>query len=50
MQNPASLSLLHNFNQQNLNLDSTQAPILLAACRRFAIVRTSDNIPAGNKA
>ena len=37
------LSLLHNFIQQNLNSGSAQIQILLAACRRFEIVRISDS-------
>ena len=44
------LSILHNFIQQSLNLDSEQVEILLAACRRFAMMRISDNGPTGNKA
>ena len=39
------LSLLHNFIQQNLNSGSAQVQILLATCRRFAMVRISDNGP-----
>ena len=39
------LSLLHNFIQQSLNSGSAQAQILLAACRRFAMVRISDSGP-----
>ena len=38
-----SLSLLHNFIQLSLNSGSAQVQILLAACRRFAMVRISDN-------
>ena len=37
------LSLLHNFIQQSLNSRSAQVQILLAACRRFAMVMISDN-------
>ena len=29
--------------QENLNLGSAQVQILLAACRRFAMIRTFDN-------
>ena len=39
------LSLLHNFIQQSLNSGSAQVQILLAACRRFAMVKISDNGP-----
>ena len=39
------LSLLHTFNQLSLNSDSAQVQTLLAACRRFAMVRISDNGP-----
>ena len=39
------LSLLHNFIQLSLNSGSAQVQILLAACRRFAMVRISDNGP-----
>ena len=39
------LSLLHNFIQQSLNSGSAQVQILLAACRRFEMVRISDNGP-----
>ena len=39
------LSLLHNFIQQSLFLGSAQVQILLALCRRFAMVRVSDNGP-----
>ena len=39
------LSLLHNFIQLNLNSGSGQVQILLAARRRFAMVRISDNGP-----
>ena len=41
------LSLLHNFIQLSLNSGSAQAQTLLAACRRFAMMRISDN---GDKA
>ena len=37
------LSLLHNSIQLSPNLGSAQVQILLAACRRFAMVRISDN-------
>ena len=37
------LSLLHNFLQQSLNSDSAHVQTLLVACRRFAMVRISDN-------
>ena len=33
------------FIHQSLNAGSAQVQILLAACRRFAIVRISDNGP-----
>ena len=36
-------SLLHNFIQQSLNSGSAQVQILLVACRRFEMVRISDN-------
>ena len=36
---------LHNFIQQSLNSDSAKVQLLLAACRRFAMVRISDNVP-----
>ena len=39
------LSLLHNFIQLILNSGSAQVQILLTVCRRFAIVRISDNDP-----
>ena len=39
------LSLLHNFILGSLNSGSGQVQILLAACRRFAMVRISDNGP-----
>ena len=39
------LSLLHNFTQLSLNLGSAQVQTLLKACRRFAMVRISDNGP-----
>ena len=39
------LSLLHRFNQRNLNSSSAQVQTLLVACRRFAMVRISDNGP-----
>ena len=38
-------SLLHNVIHQSLNSRSAQVQILLAACRRFAMVRLSDNGP-----
>ena len=37
------LSLLDNFIQLSLNSGSAQVESLLAACRRFAMVRISDN-------
>ena len=37
------LSLLHNFIQVNLNSGYVQVQSLLTACRRFAMVRISDN-------
>ena len=44
------LSLLHNFIQLNLNSGSAPARTLLAAYRRFAMVRISlTMVPAGNK-
>ena len=39
------LSLLHNFIHLSLNSGSAQVQTLLAACRRFAMVRISDNVP-----
>ena len=39
------LSLLHNFIQQSLNSGSAQVQILLVVCRRFVMVRISDNGP-----
>ena len=39
------LSLLHNFIQLSLNLGSAQVQILLAACRRFAMVMIADKGP-----
>ena len=39
------LSVLHNFIQLSLNSGSAQAQILLAVCRRFVMVRISDNGP-----
>ena len=39
------LSLQHNFSQQSLNSGSVQVQILLAAYRRFAMVRISDSGP-----
>ena len=39
------LLLLHNFIQLSLNSGSAQVQTLLAACRRFAMVRISDNGP-----
>ena len=39
------LSLLHRFNQRNLNSSSAQVQTLFVACRRFAMVRISDNGP-----
>ena len=44
------LSLLHNFIQLSLNPGSVQVQILLAVCRRFAMVRISANVQDGNKA
>ena len=38
-------TLLQNFIQQSLYLDSSQIQILLAVCRRFAMVRISDSGP-----
>ena len=38
-------SLLHNFIQQSLNSSHAQVQILLAACRKFAMARISDNGP-----
>ena len=38
-------SLLHNFIQQSLNSGSAQVQILLAVCRRFEMVRISNNGP-----
>ena len=38
----------HNFIQQSLNLGSAQAQILLTVCRRFKMVRISDNGPGWN--
>ena len=35
----------HNFIQLSLNSGSAQVQTLLAACRRFAMVRISDNGP-----
>ena len=34
----------------SLNSSSAQVQILLTACRRFAMVRTSDSVPVVNKA
>ena len=39
------LSLLHNLIQLSLNSGSAQVQTLLAACRRYAMVRISDNGP-----
>ena len=39
------LSLLHNYIQQSLNSRSAQVQILLTTCRRFAMVRISENSP-----
>ena len=39
------LSPQHNFIQQSLDSDSAQVQTLFAACRRFAMVRISDNGP-----
>ena len=39
------LSLLHRFNQRNLNSSSAQVQTLFVTCRRFAMVRISDNGP-----
>ena len=45
------LSLLHNFFRLSLNLGSALVQSLLAACRRFTMVRISlTMVPAGNKA
>ena len=38
------LSLLHKFMQLTLHSDSAQVQTLLAACRRFAMVRISDSL------
>ena len=40
------LSPLHNFLRQSLDSDSAQVQTLLAVCRRFAMVRISDNGPS----
>ena len=39
----AVITTAHNLIQLTLNWGSTQVQTLLAACRRFAVVRTSDN-------
>ena len=39
------LLLLHNFIQLSLNSGSAQVQTLLAACRKFEMVRISDNGP-----
>ena len=39
------LSLLHSYIQQSLNSRSAQVQILLTTCRRFAMMRISDNSP-----
>ena len=39
------LSLLQNLIQRSINSDSAQVQTLLATCRRFAMVRISDNDP-----
>ena len=39
------LSLMHSFIQLTLNSGSAQVQTLLAACRRFAMVKISDNGP-----
>ena len=39
------LSLLHNFTQLSLKSGSVQVQTLFAACRRFTMVRISDNGP-----
>ena len=39
------LSLPHSLIQLSLNSGSAQVQTLLAACRRFAMVRISDNVP-----
>ena len=39
------LSLLHNFIQESLNSGYRQVQVLLAACRKFEMVRISDNGP-----
>ena len=44
------LSLLHNFIHLSLNSGSAQVQILLAACRRFVMMKISGNGPAGNEA
>ena len=42
------LSQRHNFIQLSLKLGSAQVQTLLAACRRFAMVRISDSGPGWN--
>ena len=38
--------VVHNFIQQSLNTYSAQVQVLLAACRRFAMVSISGNGPS----
>ena len=40
------LSLLHDFIQLSWNSGSAQVQTLLAACRRFATAKISDNGPS----
>ena len=40
----------HNFIHQSLNSGSAQVQLLYAACRTFAMMRISGNVPTGNKA
>ena len=42
------LSQRHNFIELSLKLGSAQVQTLLAACRRFAMVRISDSGPGWN--
>ena len=42
-QDSRAFALLHNFIQQSLNSSFAQVQILLAACRRFEILRISDS-------
>ena len=44
------LSLLHNFILISLSSGSAEVQILLAVCRRFAIVSVAGDVAAGNKA